>query len=64
VLAVVHKNLEIARKAVAYTVKQLDEDAVYPAHTALDTAIATARDKIPADVLDRLMPIVKRALKL
>jgi 5'-methylthioadenosine phosphorylase len=62
VIATMHRNLEIAQKAIATAVETLDEDSVYACHTALDNAIITAREAIPPHVIDRLKPIVGRAL--
>lgn len=63
VIATMHHNLEIAQQAVAIAVETLDENAVYPAHTALDNAIMTAPPAMPQATLDALGPLVARALK-
>ncbi len=64
VMATMQKNLKIAQDAVADAVERLDANTVTPAHSALDNAIVTARDKIPAGTLQALEPIVKRAFNL
>lgn len=64
VMEIFKHNIEIAQKAIAHTVENLDEDAVYSCHTALDNAIMTARDKMPATEIEKLKPIVSRVLGL
>jgi len=64
VMEIFKHNIEIAQKAIAHTVENLDEDAVYSCHTALDNAIMTARDKMPAAEIEKLKPIVSRVLGL
>ena len=58
------KNIQLAQNAIAHTVEHLDEDSVYPAHTALENAIMTAPDKIPPEKAEKLKPIVQRVLNL
>jgi len=60
VIATMHHNLEIAQNAVANAVAALDEHRDCACHRALDNAIMTDRARIPADVLDRMRPIVGR----
>jgi 5'-methylthioadenosine phosphorylase len=62
VIRTMTKNLEIAQQAIALTVDGLDEDAVYACHSGLANAMMTARDKIPAEMIERLRPIVGRYL--
>lgn len=61
VVRTMRQNLEIAQKAVAYAVEQLDENAVYACHSALDNAVMTAPSAMPADVRARLDPLLARA---
>lgn len=64
VVATMQRNVTVAQNALAHAIEHLDETATVPAHTALDNAIMTARDKMPSDELDRLKLIVQRALGL
>lgn len=57
-------NIALVQKALAHAIEHLDADTTTPAHTALDGAIITHRDAMPADQLDALKPIVARALGL
>lgn len=58
------KNIETVQKALVEAIAQLDEDMQTPAHTALDTALATSRDAMDPTVIARLRPILARALGL
>ncbi|MFN8531693.1 MAG: S-methyl-5'-thioadenosine phosphorylase [Anaerolineae bacterium] len=60
VVETMHHNLDIAQKAIADMVGHLDEEADYPAHHSLDNAIMTAGSRIPAEMIERLRPIVGR----
>lgn len=64
VVATFKKNIKLAQQALAHAVEHLDENKVVPAHTALNGAIMTARDKLPAEQLEQLRPIVARVLGL
>lgn len=64
VIKTLGKNIEVVQKALAVAIENLDEDKVMPAHTTLDTALATSRDAMDAETIDTLRPIVARALKL
>lgn len=64
VMATFSKNIELAQQAIAHTVENIEVDKIVPAHTALENAIMTARDKMPVDVIEKLRPIVARVLKL
>lgn len=64
VMRTFQQNITLAQRAVAHAVEHLDEEAVTPAHTALDGAIMTAREKMPESLLDQMKPIVSRALGL
>jgi 5'-methylthioadenosine phosphorylase len=54
------RNIELAQKSLANAIEKLDADTQTSAHTALDGAIMTARDKINQDAITKLQPIVKR----
>ena len=60
VVATFHRNIEIAQKALAAAVEQLDGSAEYACHSALANAIMTDRSKIAPDMLQTLQPIVGR----
>jgi 5'-methylthioadenosine phosphorylase len=60
VIRIMNRNLETAQKAIALAVENLDADATYDAHNALGSALMTARDKIPAALLEQLDPIIGR----
>ncbi len=64
VLQTLVKNIELVQKTLAVVLEKLDEDKVLPAHTALDSALATARDAMEPDVIAALHPILARVLKL
>ena len=57
-------NIETVQKALVEAIARLDEDAETPAHTALDTALATPRDAMDAAVITTLRPILARVLGL
>ena len=60
VLAIMSENLKTVEKAIACAVGKLDTTQVYSCHTVLDEAIFVDRTKIPAPVLEKLEPILKR----
>lgn len=60
VIRTMQLNLAVVQRAVAATVEQMDEDAVYSCHNALEYALITDRDHVPAEALERLQPIVGR----
>lgn len=62
VMKTMQRNLEIAQKAIAHTVEHLDAEAPAPAHTALDNAIMTAPDKMPAEERQKLDLLIRRSL--
>lgn len=64
VMATIGKNVAIAKKAIAYAIEKLDEDVVTASHTVLDDALTTPRDAMPQSEIDKLAPILNRALKL
>ena len=64
VIETLRKNIGTVQEALAVAVQNIDEDKVVPAHTTLDTALATSRDAMDDSVIEKLHPIVARALKL
>ncbi|MFZ4814317.1 MAG: S-methyl-5'-thioadenosine phosphorylase [Phototrophicaceae bacterium] len=56
------KNLEVAKRALAYALTNLDENAILPVHDNLRTAIATNRAHISPDLYDALEVIVGKSL--
>lgn len=64
VIQTMHHNLQIAQQAVANAVETLDTSITTPSHTALDSAIITARDAIAPQMIEQLHPIVARSLGL
>ena len=58
------KNITTVQKALVEAISNLDEDQVEPAHTALDTAIVTAREAMDPAVIEKLRPLLARALGL
>lgn len=59
-----NRNIKLAQQTLGYVVEHLNENEITEVHTALDGAIMTAKDHIPADQLEALRPIVSRALNL
>jgi len=64
VIATLNRNVEMAQRAVAVAVERLDTALRTPSHTALDNAFLTSRASVPAETLERLRPLVARALGL
>jgi 5'-methylthioadenosine phosphorylase len=64
VIQTLQKNIETVQKALIEAITQLDEDYEAPAHTALDTALATSRPAMDPDVIVKLRPILARVLAL
>ena len=60
VIKTMQHNIEIVKQGIANAVQNLNEDAVYDAHTALDNAVLTAPDKISTDIKDALGVILQR----
>lgn len=58
------ENIKVVQKALAEAIGHVDEDKMMPAHTTLDSALATSRDAMDKNVIESLRPIVARALKL
>lgn len=64
VIATMQRNIATVERAIATAVEMVDTGAEHACHRALDDAIITARDKIPAHTLETLKPIIGRALGL
>ena len=64
VIQTLGKNIKIVQQALAVVIQNLDEDKIVPAHTTLDTALATSRDAMDEAVIEQLRPLVARVLKL
>jgi 5'-methylthioadenosine phosphorylase len=62
VIAIVRKNADLARKIVARAVSRIPAARDCPAATALENAIMTDPDSIPAEVKTRLAPIIGKYL--
>lgn len=63
VIATMHRNLELARKAIIAVVETLDTAQIWPAHTRLADAIITQRQALSPEMIERLGPIVSHLLK-
>ena len=64
VIQTLAKNIHAVQLALVQAIAQLQEDKFVPAHTALDTALATPRAAMDAGVIEKLRPILARALGL
>ena len=64
VIETLAKNIGIVQSALERAVADIDTETTQPEHTALDTALATARSAMDADVIERLRPILSRVLQL
>lgn len=64
VIATLHRNLDIAQRAIAGVVERLDTSMQSDSHTALDNALMTDRARIAPEAVERLRPIVARVLGL
>lgn len=64
VIQTLSKNIETVKKALAVAIATIDVDLLVPAHRALDTALATARPAMDADMIEKLRPILERVLNL
>ena len=64
VIETLSKNIHTVEQALAEAIAQVDEDRVVPAHSALDTALATSRDAMDAGAINKLQPILARVLNL
>lgn len=63
VIATMHHNLQIARQAIVEIVATLDTRQTWPAHTGLSNAIITLRESLSPQMIEKLHPIVDRALR-
>lgn len=57
------ENVQRAQEILANAIEALDPSTESPAHTALDTAIASDLSLVSAEALDTLRPILARVLK-
>jgi 5'-methylthioadenosine phosphorylase len=64
VLETLGKNIALVKKVISHTVEQLNEDTETLSHTALDTALATSRENVPQETLNKLYHIIKRVFNL
>ncbi|PJF21864.1 MAG: S-methyl-5'-thioadenosine phosphorylase [Phototrophicales bacterium] len=58
VMKTVQHNLNIIQRAIAVVVQNMDENAVYDCHNALQTAFMTNRQMIPDEILEKNKVIV------
>lgn len=63
VIKTLQKNVEHAQQAIANTIENLNEDAVYESHHALQNALMTAPDKIPQDVYEKMHPLISKYIQ-
>ncbi|MCY3781047.1 MAG: S-methyl-5'-thioadenosine phosphorylase [Chloroflexi bacterium] len=64
VIETLSKNIKTVQAALAGAIAQIDENKVVPAHTTLDTALATSRTAMDTDAISKLKPILARVLNL
>lgn len=64
VIQTLAENIDIVRLALAEAIARIDEDKLAPAHTTLDTALATPRAAMDPDAVAMLRPILARVLGL
>ena len=64
VIETLSKNIQTVQAGLAEAIAQIDEDQIVPAHTALDTALATSREAMEATTIAKLKPILARVLNL
>ena len=62
VIAVLHKNVDNAKKILRQAILDLPPVCKSPARTALTHAIMTSREAIPVDTRQRLAPLIGRAI--
>ena len=64
VIETLQQNIQIVQKALPLAIAAIDEERDLPAHTALDTALATPRGAMNAEMISKLKPLLARALDL
>ena len=64
VIQTLGKNIGIVQRALAQAIAMIDAEVVLPEHQTLDTALATSRAAMDAEVIDRLRPLLARVLQL
>ncbi len=60
VIQTLHHNVHIAQQAIAILIENLDTSGDYAAHHALENAIMTDRNRIPAEMKERLRPLIQK----
>jgi len=53
-------NAETAKRILAAAIPRVPTEPNWPEHSALDTALTTARELWPAETLEKLRPILSR----
>ena len=64
VIRTLTKNIKTVKKALAVAIANIDVNTRVPAHTALDTALATSRAAMDTAMIEKLRPILARVLNL
>ncbi len=64
VMTTFKRNIAYVQQVVAHTIEHFDETLPAPAHTALSSALITARHKMPSERVAALKPILARVLGL
>ncbi len=64
VIQTLSKNIETVKQALAELIANIDVDKTVPAHSALDTALATARAAMDGEMIEELRPLLARVLNL
>ena len=64
VIQTLSKNIETVKKALAQAIANIDVDKRVPAHSALDTALATSRHAMDGEMIEKLRPLLARVLNL
>lgn len=64
VIQTLQKNIAIVEEALVEAIAQLDENRIAPVHRALDAALATERAAMDPRMIEKLRPILARALAL
>lgn len=64
VIQTLGKNITVVQLALERAIANIELDKILPAHSALDTALATPREAMDAAVIDKLRPLLARVLQL
>ena len=62
VIAVMHRNVELAKRVLVELARRVPDPATSPASRALASAILTSRDAIPPELRAKLAPLVGKYL--